>query len=227
MQFPRYPGAYARGETEAVALRKAERELFAYTRWADMPLPPGGIHITRRIKARDGLRIDDADSEILLDCDCRRLSARDFSAWCGLVTRSAECVMKLYDSISDKEWVQPEKQRPTFHGATPATASEMLLHMDQVSGYYLSRVGIRDGRFVRGRLGQNRAICAELLRRNFGVAPFRVFEADGELWTETKVLRRFLWHDRIHAKALYRHGLKMGMAIGDLDDAFCFHLASP
>ena len=44
---------------------------------------------------------------------------------------------------------------------------------------------------------------------------YRLFQniCDGELWTETKVLRRFLWHDRIHAKALYRHGLKMGMSV--------------
>ena len=34
---------------------------------------------------------------------------------------------------------------------------------------------------------------------------------DGEQWTETKVLRRFLWHDRIYGKALHRHGLMLGM----------------
>ena len=27
---------------------------------------------------------------------------------------------------------------------------------------------------------------------------------DGELWTMRKVLRRFLWHDRIHARAMWR-----------------------
>ncbi len=27
---------------------------------------------------------------------------------------------------------------------------------------------------------------------------------DGESWTMRKVLRRFLWHDRIHAKAMWR-----------------------
>lgn len=26
----------------------------------------------------------------------------------------------------------------------------------------------------------------------------------GEYWTLRKVLRRFIWHDRIHAKAMYR-----------------------
>ena len=27
---------------------------------------------------------------------------------------------------------------------------------------------------------------------------------DGEQWTMRKTLRRFLWHDRIHAKAMWR-----------------------
>ena len=30
----------------------------------------------------------------------------------------------------------------------------------------------------------------------------------GELWSLRKVLRRFLWHDRIHAKAMYRMAIK-------------------
>ncbi len=30
----------------------------------------------------------------------------------------------------------------------------------------------------------------------------------GELWSLRKMLRRFLWHDRIHAKAMYRMAVK-------------------
>ena len=34
---------------------------------------------------------------------------------------------------------------------------------------------------------------------------YRVYTApDGELWTMRKVIRRFLWHDRIHARAMWR-----------------------
>ena len=29
-----------------------------------------------------------------------------------------------------------------------------------------------------------------------------------ELWSLRKVLRRFIWHDRIHAKAMYRMAIK-------------------
>ena len=30
----------------------------------------------------------------------------------------------------------------------------------------------------------------------------------GEQWSVRKVLRRFIWHDRIHAKAMYRMGIR-------------------
>lgn len=33
---------------------------------------------------------------------------------------------------------------------------------------------------------------------------FLLFERDNELWTIKKILRRFIWHDRIHAKAMTR-----------------------
>jgi hypothetical protein len=29
----------------------------------------------------------------------------------------------------------------------------------------------------------------------------------GEEWSVPKVLRRFIWHDRIHAKAMFRMGI--------------------
>lgn len=30
----------------------------------------------------------------------------------------------------------------------------------------------------------------------------------GEMWSVRKVLRRFIWHDRIHAKAMWRMAIK-------------------
>ena len=30
----------------------------------------------------------------------------------------------------------------------------------------------------------------------------------GEVWTLRKLMRRFLWHDRIHAKAMWRMALR-------------------
>jgi hypothetical protein len=42
-----------------------------------------------------------------------------------------------------------------------------------------------------------------------------------ELWSLRKVMRRFLWHDRIHAKAMYRMAIKTFGALG-VDNTFKF-----
>ena len=42
----------------------------------------------------------------------------------------------------------------------------------------------------------------------------------GERWSLRKVLRRFVWHDRIHAKAMYRMALR---TFGEgVPNVFCF-----
>lgn len=221
MQFPRYPGAYIRGEAEDIAFSKAKQELFDYAKWAGLTIPQPEFIIAKRVNAKADLKIDDADSEILLDFDRQRLCEEEFNRWSRVALLSADCVFKLYNSISDKNWVQPEKLRPSFLGKPPSTAYEMLLHIDAVSGYYLSRIGMNES-FSSGQLIENRVKCMDLLRGNHLRKPFQIFEIDGECWTETKALRRFIWHDRIHAKALFRHGLKMGMKIGELKNPFFF-----
>lgn len=43
----------------------------------------------------------------------------------------------------------------------------------------------------------------------------------GEEWSLRKVLRRFIWHDRIHAKAMYRMAIKtFGPDV--VPNIFCF-----
>jgi hypothetical protein len=32
----------------------------------------------------------------------------------------------------------------------------------------------------------------------------KVYNVDNEAWTLKKILRRFIWHDRIHGKAIHR-----------------------
>lgn len=43
----------------------------------------------------------------------------------------------------------------------------------------------------------------------------------GENWTLRKVLRRFIWHDRIHAKAMYRMVVKV-IGVENIANPFCF-----
>ena len=50
------------------------------------------------------------------------------------------------------------------------------------------------------------------------------FEIDREQWTLKKVLRRFVWHDRIHGKAMTRvlEKQKQLEIISDYEDCFGF-----
>ena len=53
-----------------------------------------------------------------------------------------------------------------------------------------------------------------------------VFSLDNENWTLAKILRRFIWHDRIHARAIVRILQKQQSQgfIQDYKDPFCFQL---
>ena len=52
----------------------------------------------------------------------------------------------------------------------------------------------------------------------------KVFEGSyGEEWSVAKVLRRFIWHDRIHAKAMYRRAFD-AFWDADIDNVFHFRI---
>ena len=49
-----------------------------------------------------------------------------------------------------------------------------------------------------------------------------VFEGSyDEMWSLRKVLRRFIWHDRIHARAMYRMAVKL-FGAESIENPFCF-----
>jgi hypothetical protein len=56
-----------------------------------------------------------------------------------------------------------------------------------------------------------------------------IYDVDNELWTLKKIVRRFIWHDRIHAKAIARIQEKqkaLGLIEG-YEDPFCFAQLKP
>ena len=81
MQFPEYFGAFTRGETEEIAFHKTKQELYEYAAWAKLLIPKGNIQIVNSVRARNDLRIDNADSEVLLDYDRVRLCKDEFKKW--------------------------------------------------------------------------------------------------------------------------------------------------
>jgi len=67
-------------------------------------------------------------------------------------------------------------------------------------------------------------VCFEILEKNDNFLEANVLMGSyGELWSLSKVLRRFIWHDRIHAKAMYRMGIKT-FGIDQIPNIFNFEI---
>lgn len=196
------PGAYVRGKTEEEAVSKVNAEAFTYRRWL-------GFSHSQETETRvvqrhfSKLMVEDADNEILLEDDKNRLGEEEFSDLVELTQYSGRTFRSLYSSVRLKSWVDPGRIRKTFYGDTPKTIQEIFDHVNNTQQYYLSRImepSEPKGSFVRRRnycLGR----ITLLFEREGNETEFRV---DNELWTIRKVLRRFVWHDRIHGKAMVR-----------------------
>jgi hypothetical protein len=212
------PGAFARGENRETALVKMEAEVRAYLLWRDGAAPER-VEVEIAQDAPCALEIRDADSDVLFDAERIPLSPEEYEQMKNLALRSAEDFLKLYQSIPNKEEsVLP--LRRTFYGQVPRTAEEMYRHTKSVNEYYFGEIGVEadnEGSILDCRLRG----FAELERQSDFLAN-RVFEGSwGELWSLRKLLRRFLWHDRIHARAMYRMALK-SFGSGAVEDLFRF-----
>lgn len=76
-----------------------------------------------------------------------------------------------------------------------------------VNSYYFAEIGIDVSN--EGTIHDCRKKGFELLEKTKGFLNNAVIEGSyDELWSLRKVMRRFLWHDRIHAKAMYRMAVK-------------------
>ena len=137
-----------------------------------------------------------------------------------LVMRSAEDLLAMYESIENKHSSSLEP-KSTFLGPRPRTAYEMYEHTKSVNRYYFGEIGIEadnDGTIVDCR---RRGF--EMLRRREDHLSGRVFLGSyDERWSLRKVLRRFIWHDRIHGKAMYRMACRT-FGEGAVFDSFKFN----
>lgn len=110
--------------------------------------------------------------------------------------------LKLYEMIPDKQKsVLPV--RTTFYGQVPRTAEEMYVHTKSVNSYYFAEIGIDADN--EGSIYECRKRGFEQLENTTDFLNGRLQEGSyGEMWSVRKVLRRFIWHDRIHAKAMWK-----------------------
>lgn len=200
-----YIGAYTRGDSLEAAVKKMQAEIAAYSAWNGQNSGQAAdIEIVQ--EKNSGLQIADADSDILFDSEKVPLSRKEYEGLKALVLKSAKDFYDLYASVPDKhESCMP--QRRTFYGNVPRTAQEMYEHTKNVNAYYFGEIGIDADN--EGTIYDCRKRGFALLEQTTGFLDNPVIEGSyDELWSLRKVMRRFLWHDRIHAKAMYRMAVK-------------------
>ena len=213
-----YIGAYTRGENLKTAMAKMPQEIGSYLKWLGQDVA-GDFEIVFVADKDSNLDIKDADSDVLFESEMAPLTLEEYKDLKALALKSAEDFLSLYDAIPEKDCTCVAA-RKTFYGQVPRSAREMYLHTKNVNAYYFGEIGIEtdnDGSILECR---QRGFEALERKQDFLLNP--VIEGSyGEKWTLRKMLRRFLWHDRIHGKAMYRMAVNM-FGLENIPDVFCF-----
>lgn len=200
-----YIGAFARGADRESAMKKMPQEIAAYLAWINEPVPDGFTVEIAEEKSSD-LQIADADSDMIFGEEKASLTWEEYTQLKELALKSAEDFLVLYESVPDKN-ASCLPVRATFYGEIPRTAQEMYEHTKNVNSYYFQEIGVAADN--EGSIYECRRRGFELLEqtKDFLNNPVVLGSYD-EMWSLRKVLRRFVWHDRIHAKAMYRMAVK-------------------
>ena len=200
-----YPGAFTRGVSREAAVEKIPAEINAYFRWQGRPVLQSVDVIISQEKESD-LAICDADSDVLFNEEHPTLTRDEYEELKALTLMSATDFQRLFHAIPNKEQSVLAERR-TFYGYVPRTAQEMYDHTKSVNAYYFGEINVP---------ADNDGTIVECRQRGFSILEQMpnflnndvINGSYGEQWTLRKVLRRFVWHDRIHAKAMYRMALQ-------------------
>ena len=198
------PGAFVRGPDESSALSKTLGEAKSYLRWLHVD---DNVKIAPQVVQRHSckLRVEDADGEILLDSDKRFVSHMEWTQLMDLVKYSGETFNTLFEHSQLKDWVDEARVRQTFYGANRTTVKEIFDHVKRTQYYYLSMAGQRTTYDESESLLAIRDEGLKGLNKIFDKrSNSEVYNKENEDWTLKKIMRRFLWHDRIHGKAIVR-----------------------
>jgi len=213
-----FTGAFTRGASKEEAMEKMPREIRAYLRWRGMDVPDRLVPEIVQEKP-SALNIADADSDVLFDREREPLDMAEYAGLKALALRSARDFLALYQAVPDKE-TSRLPVRSTFYGPVPRTASEMYRHTKDVNSYYFGEIGVSADN--GGSIVQCRERGFALLEGTPDFLDGRVYSGSyDEEWSLRKVCRRFVWHDRIHAKAMYRMALG-AFGPGCVPDVFFF-----
>ena len=211
-------GAYTRGETLEAAIQKMPAEICAYRKWRGEKADTV-MEVTIVGEKSSELTIRDADSDVLFESERAPLTAVEYAKLKALALRSAQDFLALYESVPGKN-AAAAPARKTFYGNVPRTAEEMYVHTKNVNTYYFSEIHVDADN--DGSIYACRKRGFEALESRPGYLQNAVFHGSyGEDWSLRKVLRRFIWHDRIHARAMYRMAVTL-FGAERIENPFCF-----
>ena len=200
-----FAGAFTRGTSRESALEKMPAEICSYISWKG-GLMPDAFECEIIQEKRSDLAVSDADSDVIFDSERRGLSLTEYAELKALTLKSAQDFLTLYQAVPDKS-KSCLPVRETFYGQVPRTAQEMYEHTKNINEYYFGEIDVpadNEGTILECR---ERGFTALESQPDFLKRAVCLGSYDEE-WSLRKVLRRFIWHDRIHAKALFRMAVK-------------------
>ena len=213
-----YIGAYTRGENLEVAKAKMPGEIISYLKWCGKEVTDS-IEIIIAQEKDSELNIKDADSDVLFESEKETLTKDEYKNLKALALKSAKDFLSLYESIPDKS-ATAAPLRKTFYGQVPRSADEMYEHTKNVNEYYFAEIEVDADN--NGNIYECRKRGFEALEIKFDFLCNTVVEGSyGEDRSLRKVMRRFIWHDRIHARAMYRMAVKV-FGAENVENPFCF-----
>lgn len=212
-----FPGVCSRGKNKAAAIAKMPQAIRAYCAWAKLDIPSAVMVII--VEACDSIaRIEDGDSMVLFANEKENLAIEEYRKLKARCLMSANDFLRFYEAMPDKQ-SSSLPVRKTFYGSVPRTAEEMYVHTKNVNSYYWQNIHVMAS--DEGSILENRQRGFALLEQEAAFLSSHLYQAqDQEWWSLRKVLRRFLWHDRLHAKAMGRMAELQGWKV---EDIFCFH----
>ena len=201
-----YIGAYTRGESLEIAKAKMPGEIISYLKWSGEDTSDN-IEVVITQEKDSELAIKDADSDVLFESEKAPLTADEYEKLKTLALKSAKDFLALYESIPNKS-ATVIAERKTFYGQVPRSADEMYEHTKNVNEYYFAEIEVDADN--DGTIYECRKRGFEELEAKSDFLQNTVIEGSyGEDWSLRKVLRRFIWHDRIHARAMYRMAVRL------------------
>ncbi|HRS30653.1 MAG TPA: hypothetical protein P5546_04925 [Bacilli bacterium] len=216
-----FPGVFGRSLYKEEALGKLLEDLKVYCQWLGKDFRREIFEVVVVKEIKSDLRVEDADTDVIFDNEKEPLSPAKYQELKRLALKSAEDFLMLYNSVPDQTALLASP-RKTFYGEVPRSAQAMYEHTKNVNDYYFGEIKVKVGN--EPDILASREEGFKLLEENPDLLANKVFVGSyNELWSLAKVCRRFIWHDRIHAKALYRLAAKK-FGEDQIANSFCFRL---